>query len=121
VAQLVSSTRVQIVWPCGNDALYRAANQVVALLLDEQNIQAWGGLTYSTLLPPVFVGQFWNEGQWEEDENALIFIDVPDQSAGDLIEYLAALRSRIVDAYTGAGQPQKAVWITTQPLQILTD
>lgn len=121
--RFVDATRAQLICPAGNAALYRATNAIVSFLLAEQQIRAWGGFTYSSIAPTVFVGKYWDtdRASWEEDQNAIIFLDVPELSPDALLPYLATLRDRVNAAYASAGQPQKAVWITAHPIQIVAD
>jgi hypothetical protein len=90
VAPLVAATRVQIVCPAGNPPLRRTVNYIVALLLRNQRVKAWGGFTHSQMVPTAFTGYFWDEDRehpersfWERDHNVLILIDAP---GGDLRE-----------------------------------
>ena len=69
----------------------------------------------------MFAGQFWDAAQWEEDQNVLILLDAPDLTADDLLPYLEGLRDRVDQVYVAAQQPQKAIWLTAQPLLILRD
>src|SRR5262249_27748608 len=116
----------QLVCPCGTRSLLLATNRIIALLLAEETVQQFGGCTYSTLDPPVFIGQFWDvprtgNGSWEEDRNVLITIDAPGQAAETLLLYFSVLRERVNAIYAAAGEHQKALWITAQPLVILSD
>lgn len=126
MARFIDATRVWLACPCGNLQLMRAANATIVALLEEPDVQEWGGFTYSSLTPPVFFGQFWNEvvnGQpwWEEDQNVLIMIDAPGRSLSSILDFLIRLRDKINTVYAQVGQPQKALWITAHPLSILWD
>ena len=119
----IPATRVQIVCPCGTSASYRATNRVIALLLHELKVKAWGRFSYSHVSPPVFIGQFWNRERWEEDKNVLIFIDIPDQSLDDILEHFIKMREKINAEYTDAPgkEPGKSVWITAHHMHILSN
>ena len=117
----ISATRIQLVCPCGNSALYRATVSIIALLLDEREIQQWGGLTYSSVDSPTFVGKFWDDQSWEEDHNVLIFVDAPRKTFAGILTYFAQLRDLVNEVYAAVGQPQKALWITAQSIRILQD
>jgi hypothetical protein len=124
--QWLAGTRVQLVCPCGSASLLRATNRIIALLLAEETVQQFGGCTYSTLDPPVFTGQFWDirptgAGAWEEDRNVLVTIDAPGQAPEVLLPYFSGLRERVNAVYAQGGEPQKALWITAQPVSILVD
>jgi hypothetical protein len=126
VPQWLEATRLQLVCPCGTRTLFLATNRIIALLLAEETVQQFGGCTYSTLDPPVFIGQFWHvpsmgHGGWDEDRNVLITIDVPGQTAEALLLYFSTLRERVNAIYAEAGEQQKALWITAQPLAILME
>jgi len=89
-------------------------------------VKGWGGFTHSRTAPAAFTGYFWDADQehsershWERDQNVLILIDAPGATAESLVDELEALRLRIEEAYLYYGLPQKAVWITVQPLSIL--
>ncbi len=123
--QWLEGVRVQLVCPSGTRSLLLATNRII-LLLTEETVQQFGGCTYSTLEPPVFIGQFWDvpstgRGTWVEDRNVIITIDAPGQTPDFLLEYFGRLRERVNGIYAQAGETQKALWITAQPLSILTD
>lgn len=126
MAQIVAATRIQIICPAGSPALLRAANHIISLLLRHERIQSWGGFTHSEAAPPAFTGYFRDvdpthpeQSRWERDLNVLILIDAPGETPESLLDELDALRVRVNGAYMYYGMPQKAVWITTQPLSIL--
>src|SRR5947209_1293871 len=124
--RFLEATRVQPICPCGNRDLLRATNSIIATLLEEQTIKAWGGFTYSYLNPPIFTGQFWYQpapdtGQaprWEEDQNVLIILDAPGLSLDEVLNYLSTFQEKVNSIYMQVGEPQKALWITAQPLSI---
>jgi hypothetical protein len=126
VAQVITATRIQIICPVGSPALLRAANHIISLLLRHERVQSWGGFTHSEAAPPAFTGYFWDvepnppeQSRWERDQNVLILIDTPGETPESLLDELEALRARVNGAYAKYGMPQKAVWITMQPLSIL--
>jgi len=127
VSHFADATRVQLICPCGNVPLLRAANAILAKLLEEVVIQEWGGFTYSSLTPPVFFGQFWDTSQqgqppaWEEDQSVLITIDAPAQTVSSVLTYFTALREMVNSVYQEVGESQKELWITAHPLSILVD
>lgn len=96
------------------------------MLREEETIREWGGFTYSSTAPPMFIGQFWNkpingDSVWEEDQNVLIVMNTPGQSLNDILDYFTKLRDTVNQVYKQVGQPQKALWITAQDLSILWD
>ncbi|GEM_PF-5597810 len=124
--RLIEATRVQIVCPSGSLYLRIATNEIVRVLLLEENIQKWGGITYSSVAPPVFVGQFWNKPEvgdpwWDEDLNVIITIDIPGEPLPNVLSYFGTLRDRVSQVYEDLGQPQKLIWITFQAIEILLD
>ena len=119
MADFVAATQVTLTCPSGNGALYRATNRILAVLLRQREVQAWGGLTYSSPRPPVFHGHFWNEGTWEHDRNVLIFFDILNQGPADILPYFVEIQALVDEIYQEEGQRQKALWITAQPLFIL--
>jgi len=126
VAPLVSATGIHIVCPAGSPPLRRAVNYIVALLLPNQRVKDWGGFTYSQMAPTAFTGYFWDEDReypersfWERDHNVLILIDAPGETSDTLVDELEALRIRVNESFQRYGMPQKAVWITIQPLSVL--
>lgn len=88
-------------------------------------IRTWGGITSSSVETPIFHGWYWDpelpehEQYWEPDENALIFIDAWGDGVADLLKYLDQIREMTNLAYVEGGEPQRQVWITSHPLQIL--
>ncbi len=119
----ITATRVQIVCPCGTSESYRATNRVIALLLHQLKIKAWGRFSYSRINTPVFTGHCWNRDRWEEDKNVLIFIDIPEQSLTDVLPHFINMREEINAEYTtktGDGV-KKGVWITAHQMYILSD
>jgi hypothetical protein len=119
--RFITGVRLQIVCPCGTSPLYDATNRIIMALLEEPEIRRWGGITYSSVLHPVFSGQFWNNGKWEEDQNAVVLVDVPHGTTSGILPYLTRLRNRIDQVYEDVGQPQQALWITAQSVRILSD
>lgn len=119
--RLVRATRIQLICPAGNPDLRRAVYRIIELLIAEEVIQAWGGLTYSVPDPPAFLGQFWTGDRWERDENVLIALDAPGISTRSFLPYLTALRDRVNEIYRLIGQPLKALWVTTRSLRIVLD
>lgn len=124
----VAATRVQVVCPAGNAALFRATNRIIGVLLAEQDVRDWGGFTYSLPTPPMFLGYFWRTDRgepqrsgWESDRNVLILIDVRGQSADEVLPYFVRLRQRVAEIYATELQAQAALWITAHPLNILWD
>jgi hypothetical protein len=78
------------------------------------------------MVPTAFTGYFWDENQehpvrslWERDHNVLILIDAPGETPESLLDELEALRLQVNGAYHRYQMPQKAVWISMQPLTIL--
>jgi len=119
----ITATRVQICCPCGNGALYRAANNVIVLLLYELNIKDWHKITYSHVNDPVFISRSWNRDRWEEINNILIFIDIPGQSISDILPHFIKMREKISEVYpvTSENEPNKKIWITAYEMKILSD
>ena len=95
-------------------------------MLRSPRVKGWGGFTYSSGAPTAFTGYFWDEdrdnperSRWTRDHDVLLLIDAPGETAETLLDELEALRVRVNGAYQRYGLPQKAAWITTQPLSIL--
>ncbi len=124
-AAFISATRILLVCPCGNAALNRAAKAILVFLQKEHQIQQWKGLTFSSFVPPVFTGLFWDEEEerakekWKTDYNLLVTIDAPELLPSDLFDYLTRLYGRLNTFYANEGLPQKKLWITVHPLAIL--
>lgn len=98
--------------------------------MQQRDIKNWGGFTYSDKSRPTFEGQFWDAGivedpedpgAWVADKHVIVFLDAPEQSEQALLPFIEVLRDEINEAYIQHRQGQKAVWITTHPINFLWD
>lgn len=117
----IDGYRVQVICPSGNADQYAALQLVIAALRRQRLVKASGGFTYSSGNPPLFVGEFRDEGKWQEDRNVLIFIDIPKTSLTLLCGPLARLRGRASEFFAAVGQAQKTFWVTASRISIFQD
>jgi len=120
----ISATRVVFVYPYGRGpryraALFRAANRIKVELF----INSKGRMTLSSDNPTVFSSHVWDQGWKWQDQNIVIFADVPDQSMYQILPILINLRTVINAelAHAGGFQPGQSVWITAHPMLILSN
>jgi hypothetical protein len=120
---LVHATRIQLICPCGNDAQVRAAREVIAALLGDECVQRWGGITYSGVADPSFIGAFWNEHQrdWEIDRNVLILIDAPGEPESACRDYAVRLHDLVARIYAARGEWQRRLWVSVHPVTLVAE
>lgn len=127
LARYIHATRVQVICPCRTYGQFIATNNIIAFLKSRRSVQAWGGFTHSLLDQPSFVGYFWHRpqhprrGWWEEDQNIIIIIDVPERTPTDVIRFLTQLREHLANCYQEQHENQEAFWITVHELYVLDE
>jgi len=118
----ISATRVVFILPYGKDPRYRSALfRVINRIKVELFINPKGQMTYSSNDPTVFDGHLWDQGRKWQNQNVVIFVDIPNQSENELLPILINLRTEINAELARArdGKTGQNVWITAQPMFIL--